>query len=131
MPDLDNGAVGDTPTAPGEFFAGHELGLAALEKVCDQVRATGPVEVRVSRSQVALRRRRGFAYLWLPGQYLEKPAADVVLTIALGRHVQSPRFKEVAHPSAAVWMHHLEVQALSDLDDEVGTWLREAAERAT
>ncbi len=126
-----NGAVGEAPTTPAEFFEGHELGQAAFEKVCDLLRDTGPFEVRVSKSQVALRCRRGFAFLWLPGQYLEKPTAPVVLTIALGRLVESARFKEVAHPSSAHWMHHLEIQTLSDLDDEVRTWLREAAERAT
>ena len=124
------GVVGQTPATPEEFFAGHELGLAALEKACEMVRSTLPVDVRVSKSQVALRRRRGFAYLWLPGQYLDKPTAEVVLTIALGRRVDSPRFKEVVHPSSKQWVHHLEIHALSDLDDEVGDWLREAAERA-
>lgn len=123
--------MGDTPTTPEQFFAGCELGLAAFEEICERVRASGPFEVRVSKSQVALRRRRGFAYLWLPGQYLARPTAEVVLTIALGRAVESARFKEVAHPNSAEWMHHLEIRALSDLDDEVGTWLREAAERAT
>ena len=131
LPSRHNGAVRNTPRTPEEFFAGHELGLAAFEKLSDSLRAIGPFEVRVSRSQVALRRRRGFAYLWLPGQYLKKPTAEVVLTIALGRAVESPRFKEVAHPSSAEWMHHLEIHALSDLDEEVETWLREAAERAT
>ena len=41
--------------------------------------------VQVSRSQVALRRRRGFGWLWLPGRYLARPGAEVVLTVALGR----------------------------------------------
>lgn len=126
-----NDAVGGTPAKPEEFFAGHGLGLAAFEKLSEGLRAFGPLEVRVSKGQVALRRRRGFAYLWLPGQYLKKPTAEVVLTIALGRLVESPRFKKVAHHGSADWMHHLEIHALSDLDDEVESWLREAAERAT
>jgi len=123
--------VDETPTTPAEFFAGHELGLATFERVSELVRPTGPFEVRVSKSEVAFRRRRGFAYLWLPRMYLKEPTAEVILTIALGRLDDSPRFKEVAHPSAAHWMHHLEVHSLDDLDDEVDTWLREAAERAT
>ncbi|MQA07525.1 MAG: hypothetical protein GEU98_03050 [Pseudonocardiaceae bacterium] len=90
----------------------------------------GPFEVRVSKSQVAFRRKRGFAYLWLPGQYLAKPAVDVVLSIALGRHDESERFKEVVHPAPAHWMHHLELRDAGDLDDEVAGWLREAADRA-
>lgn len=90
----------------------------------------GAFEVRVSRSQVAFRRKRGFAHLWLPGQYLTHPGAEVVLSIALGRRVDSPRFKEVAHPSRLHWMHHLELHATSELDDEVAGWLQDAFDRA-
>ena len=88
------------------------------------------VTLRVTRSQIAFRRRRGFAWLWLPGQYLRRPAADVVLSIGLGRHLDSPRWKEVAHPAPAHWIHHLEVRAASEIDGEVMEWLLEAAERA-
>ncbi len=90
----------------------------------------GPFEVRISKSQAAFRRKRGFAYLWMPAQYLRKPTAEVVLSIALGRLDGSTRFKEVVHPVPAHWMHHLEILNLSDLDDEVAAWLREAADRA-
>jgi hypothetical protein len=90
----------------------------------------GPVEIRTTRSQVAFGRARGFAYLWAPGQYVERPTADVVLTFALGRCDDSQRFKEVVHPSPKHWMHHLEVKRVEDVDDEVAGWLREAAERA-
>jgi hypothetical protein len=54
----------------------------------------------------------------------------VVLSIALGRHDPSPRWKEVVHPSPKQWMHHLEVRTVADLDDEVAAWLHEAATRA-
>ena len=54
------------------------------------------------------------------------PAVEVVLSLALGRLDPSPRWKQVAHPSPRIWMHHLEVRDLADLDDEVRAWLREA-----
>ena len=120
----------DGERTPEEFFAGHPFALAVHDRVLDIVQELGPVDVRVSRSQVALRLRRGFAYLWLPGQYLRHPGAEVVLSVSLGRHDDSPRWKEVAHPSPKHWIHHLEVRDLADLDDEVAGWLREAAERA-
>jgi hypothetical protein len=106
------------------------LALAAYERVREIVSAVEGVKVRASKSQVAFRRRRGFAWLWVPGRYLRRPAADVVLSLALTRHDPSPRFKEVVHPAPAHWMHHLEVRAIDELDDEVEGWLREAAERA-
>jgi hypothetical protein len=101
------------------------------EKVRSCLVDLGPVEVRTTKSQIAFRRRRGFAYLWLPGQYLKHPDAEVVLSIALGRHDGSERFKEVVHPVARHWMHHLELHGPDEIDDEVVAWLREAAERAS
>ena len=60
-----------------DFFADHPDGRAVAAAVAAVVADLGTHEVRVSRSQVAFRRRRGFAYLWRPGQYVrsEVPAA--------------------------------------------------------
>jgi Domain of unknown function (DUF5655) len=88
------------------------------------------VELRTTKSQVAFRRRRGFAYLWLPGRYLTRPGADVVLSVVLGRRDGSPRWKEVAHPAPSHWIHHLEVHRAAEIDDQVTGWLREASDRA-
>jgi hypothetical protein len=117
-------------STPAEYFAGSELGQEVFDRVRALLEPFDDVEVRTTRSQVAFRRRRGFAYLWRPGRYLRSTTAEVVLSVALGRHDPSPRWKEVVHPSARHWMHHLELHAVADLDDEVATWLHEAATRA-
>ncbi|HYN66191.1 MAG TPA: DUF5655 domain-containing protein [Ornithinibacter sp.] len=116
-------------TAEG-FFAGSELGLATLSRVRDVLATHPDVTERTTTSQVAFRRRTGFAFLWLPGRYLRHPAAEVVLSVGLPRRVDSSRFKEVAHPAGSTWIHHLEVHAVGDVDDEVAGWLREAADEA-
>jgi Domain of unknown function (DUF5655) len=115
---------------PEELLAGHSIALAVFERVRSVLQALGPLDIRTSKSQVAFRRSRGFAYLWLPGQHLARPAADVVLSFALGRHESSPRIKEVVHPSPRHWMHHLEIRDPREIDDQVVAWLKEAAERA-
>ena len=117
-------------TTPEEFFDGHPAAFAAFGAVCTLLDRMGPYEVRVSRSQVAFWRGHGFAYLWMPGRYLKRPTAEVVLSIALGRRHDSDRFKEVVQVSRTHWMHHLEIRDLGDLDGEVAGWLREAADRA-
>jgi hypothetical protein len=122
--------TGPEVEGPEGFLAGHPLALAVFERAHAALRAHGPLKVRTSKSQIAFRRRRGFAYLWLPGQYLRRPSAEVVLSIALGRHDPSARFKEVVQPSPRHWLHHLEVRDVSDIDAEVVAWLREAADRA-
>lgn len=117
-------------TAEG-FFADSLLGLAVLAQVRDDLAETfDDIEVRTSRSQVAFRRRRGFAVLWRPGQYLRNPGAEVVLSILLDRCDTSPRWKEVVHPAPCRWQHHLEVHVATDIDDEVRGWLHEAARAA-
>ena len=123
---------GDTPTTPSgasveAFFAGHPHALAVFRRILAVVESLGPFDLRVTKSQVAFRRKRGFAYVWMPGQYLRHPTAEVVLSIALDRPLTSTRFKEVAHPAPAQWMHHLEIHDVTDIDAEVGTWLRDAA----
>mgnify|MGYP001814650126 FL=1 len=115
---------------PKEYFAGRPLAETVFFRVRSVLEQLGPVDIRTTKSQVAFRRARGFAYLWLPGQYLASPSADVVLSFALGRYDPSPRFKEVAHPSPRHWMHHLEINDVDEVDDEVIGWLREAADRS-
>ena len=124
---------GGTPPAddpvrtPAELFEGFPVPLAVVDWVRSQV---ADCTVRTSRSQVAFRRRRGFAYVWRPGQHLHGKVAPAVLTVVLGRHDASPRWKEVAHPAPQHWVHHLEVRSPDDLGAEVAAWLREAWERA-
>ncbi len=118
------------PIDPEAFFRGHPMPLAVFERVRADIGRIGAATIRTGRSQVAFRRRRGFAYLWLPGRWLKNPAAEVVLSIALDRHDESPRWKQVAHPAPRVWMHHLEIQSTDEIDEEVEDWLRSAFEQA-
>ena len=114
---------------PEEFFAGSPTGLAVYRAVADVVSALGPAEVRVTKSQVAFRRRKGFAYVWRPDQYLRSDV-PAVLSIPLPAEIHSARFKEVAHPAPTVWMHHLELHGPAEVDDEVRGWLAAAYEQA-
>lgn len=115
---------------PDDLLDGHPVAAAVYRKVRSCLVDLGPFDVRTTKSQIAFRRKRGFAYLWLPGRYLKHPDAEVVLSIALGRHDRSARFKEVVHPSSRHWMHHLELHRADEIDDEVVGWLREGYERS-
>lgn len=111
------------------FFAGAPDGLRlyrAAERMAAQL---GPQEVRVGNSQVSFRRRRGYAYLWRPGMYVDS-TVPLVLSLALPRKLASPRFKQVVHPAPRTWMHHLELTDGTQLDAEVRGWMLEAYEAA-
>ncbi|NLG22668.1 MAG: hypothetical protein GX555_14700 [Actinomycetales bacterium] len=115
----------DEAATPEDLFQGFPEGLAMCRAVQEAVSTVGETTVRVTKSQIAFGRRRGFAYVWRPGQYVnsEVPA---VLSIALPREVKSERFKEVVHPSANVWMHHIELHDPAEVDDQIVEWLTEA-----
>jgi len=114
---------------PDDLFDGHPDALTLYREVSDAVATIGEADVQVTKSQIAFRRRRGFAYVWRPGQYV-KSDVPAVLSIALSHEVCSHRIKSVAHPSANVWMHHIELYTATQIDDEVRGWLAEAYEDA-
>lgn len=117
--------VNDADLSPEDLFHGFPEGLAICHRVQQAVSTIGATSVRVTKSQVAFRRRRGFAYVWRPGQYVDS-AVPAVLSIALSHEVISDRFKSVVHPSTNVWMHHIELRDVSQVDDEVRGWLADA-----
>lgn len=117
------------PRTVSEYFRWSPQGSAIHQAVTNLIATFGPVEERASKSQISFSRGRGFAYLWCPGQYV-RSQVPAVLSIALPREMQSPRFKQIAHPSPLVWMHHLELQDAGAIDSDVASWLREAYDSA-
>ncbi len=100
--------------------------MQLFEAVRLAIEDIGPVEVRLSKSQVSFRRRRPFAAVWMPGRYLRSKTAPLVLTIYLRRREPSPRWKEVVEPAPGRFTHHLELYSTTDIDEEVRHWLQEA-----
>ena len=82
-----------------DFFAGQEESRLIFEALRSAVDAVGQAELRVTKSQVAFRRRRAFAWAWMPGTYLRGRHAPLVLTISLRRRDSSTRWKEIVEPS--------------------------------
>jgi hypothetical protein len=109
-----------------EFFAGCEESKRIFEALHRAIGALGPAQLRVTKSQVAFRRRRAFAFAWMPGRYLRGKHAPLVLTLSLQRRDASSRWKEIVEPAPGRFTHHLELYSAADVDGEVSAWLREA-----
>ena len=109
-----------------EFFAGWDLPRHIFDALNQAIADLGPSELRVTKSQVAFRRRVGFAWAWVPGKYLRGDTAPLVLTLALRRRDGSPRWKEVVEPAKGRFTHHLELRSPDEIDAEVRAWLTEA-----
>lgn len=116
-------------STPEEFFADSAEGLNLYRAVAEAVEAVGEASVRVTKSQVAFRHRKGFAYLWRPAQYVRSDV-PAVLSLALPERLDSDRFKSVVHPAPSTWMHHLELRDPAEIDDEVRGWLTLAYDAA-
>lgn len=116
-------------STPEQFFTGSPTGLALYRVVADAISSIGPFDVRVTKSQIAFRRRKGFAFVWRPHEYVNSDV-PAVLSFGMPREVHSPRIKEVVHPAPRVWMHHIELRDPSQVDAEVRGWLAAAYENA-
>jgi hypothetical protein len=115
---------------PEDFFAGKSLPQALFTLVHRTLDAIGPSSIRITKSQIAFRRRRAFAWVWCPDQYLRGRTAPLVLSVSLPWRDGSPRWKEVVEPTAGRFMHHLELFDPAEIDGEVSTWLQHAWEGA-
>lgn len=115
-----------------EFFTQQDRSKQLFETLRGAVDAIGPIELRVTKSQIAFCRRvasghsKAFAWVWMPGKYLRGKAAPLVLTFVFRFKDSSSRWKEIVEPAPGRFTHHLELYAISDIDDQVHDWLREA-----
>ena len=114
-----------------EFFSGFDESRRVFDTLRAAIEAIGPTEMRVTKSQVAFRRDKAFAWAWVPDRYLRGRHAPLVLTMSFARRHDSRRWKEIIAPTPGRFTHHLELHTESDIDGEVRRWLQEAWEAAT
>lgn len=113
-----------------EYFNEAALPRRLFEAVAQEISRFGKVRVGVSKSQVAFRRRKNVAVVWMPGKYLKEPVAPLVLTLSFAEKDSSPRWKQVIQASTNSFTHHLELYRVEDIDTQVQAWLRSAWEAA-
>lgn len=113
-----------------EFFIDFSDSRPLFDELRRHIDGCCPSEMKVSKSQVVFRRKKAFAWAWMPGRYLRGKAAPLVLSVSLPQRDPSPRWKEVVQPAPGRFMHHLELSSLEDLDEQVIEWLRSAWDNA-
>jgi len=109
-----------------EFFSGFIGSRLVFDALAECIEKLGPVELRVTKSQVAFYRRKAFAWAWIPARYLPHATAPLVLSLSFRQRDPSPRWKEIVEPAAGRFMHHLELYSPDQLDAELQAWLQEA-----
>jgi hypothetical protein len=117
---------------PGEWtveglFSGRPGALALFQAVQRAIESIGPVTVEAMKTQVAFGAKTKFAWVWLPQLWTKKrPENSITLTFDAGRHIIHDRIVQAVEPRPGHWTHHVVIESESDLDEEVGEWLREA-----
>lgn len=113
-----------------EFFGEAKAARSLFDALSLEIAKLGRASVRVSKSQIAFRRKKNVAVAWMPGRYLQQPQAPLVLTLSFPRRDQSHRWKEITQVSPTRFTHHLELHSVKDIDTQVKGWLHAAWEAA-
>ncbi|MEX2160662.1 MAG: DUF5655 domain-containing protein [Anaerolineales bacterium] len=115
-----------------EYFVGFEDGKRLFIPLNKMIGKLGDAELRVTKSQIAFRRKKTFAWAWTPRRHLKgkRRIAPLVLSVGFRQREPSLRWKEIVEPYPGRFMHHLELWSPSDIDAEVLGWLRTAWELA-
>jgi predicted transport protein len=113
-----------------DSFEGRARSRRLYEAIARQIAAIGKTTIRVSKSQIAFRRRRNVAAVWIPGRYLAGETAPLVLTLSFPRPDSSSRWKEIVQIGPGRFTHHLELYKVSDVDEQVKIWLQAAWDAA-
>ena len=112
------------------FFEGRAESRRIYEAIARRIALIGKATIRVSKSQVAFRRRRNFAVVWVPGRYLAGDSAPLVLSLSFPHQDSSRRWKEIVPVGPGRFTHHLELFNASDIDAQVQGWLQSAWDAA-
>lgn len=122
------GSIGST-IAFLEYLEENPASLELLQHLRHALTTLGPTQELVTKSQVAFKSKKAFAWAWAPEQYLGR-GAPLVLTISLPYRDGSSRWKEIVEPSPGRFTHHLELHSTADIDDQVLQWLQTARQQA-
>jgi uncharacterized protein DUF5655 len=109
-----------------KFLAGKsKRAISLYEGFSKLVADCGPVKVAPAKTRIGFQVRMIFAAVnKLSERGLE---AHVVLR----RRMRSSRFSRVETMTPTCYVHHFKIELISELDDEVKSWLREAYEVGT
>ena len=112
------------------FFNQHMEALPLYEALEELVlKEIGNVRITVRKTQISFYNKHLFACVSFMGVRKKKdcPAAWIVVTLGLNRRLDSSRIEAVSEPYPNRWTHHLLLSDVKELDEELLSWLKEAA----
>lgn len=99
----------------------------AFEKrVLDEI---DEVNIKVQKTQISFYNKHMFAGVSFlrVRKRRECPDAYIVITFGTGYKVESPRIDVSVEPYPNRWTHHVLISEISEIDDELMGWVKEAS----
>ena len=114
------------------FFDGKSWALPLYHSLFDRMEQMFPeAAVKVQKSQISFYGRHLFAAVSLPLRRKKTwPEECLVVTFGLGARLDSSRIAVAVEPYPNRWTHHLLISEMSEIDDELMAWVKEAADFA-
>ena len=115
------------------FFGEHMDALPIYERLENAILTRIPdVKIKVAKTQITFANKRGFAFVsFNPCRKVkDRPAVWMTVTFGLGCRKGSSRIDVATEPYPGRWTHHVMVGSVDEIDEELLSWIQEAAEFA-
>lgn len=112
------------------FFHDHADALPLYEYLENMILAQIPdVKIKVSKTQISFSNKRGFAFVSFNPvrKAKDRPKIWMTVTFGLSYRKDSPRIDVATEPYPNRWTHHVMVSRPDEIDEELMSWIREAA----
>lgn len=96
------------------------------QKIFEEI---GDVNIKVQKTQISFSNKHNFAFVsFTPVRKAkERPKTYIVITFGLSYRKESPRIDVAVEPYPNRWTHHILIAEQEEIDDELMSWIREAA----
>ena len=112
------------------FFDKHMDVLLLYEYLETEIKRRVPdTKVKVSKSQITFANKHGYAFVsFNPCRKATlRPATWMTVSFGLAYRKESSRIDVAAEPYPNRWTHHVMVGSKDEIDDELLSWIEEAA----
>ena len=113
------------------FFDQKPHALSLYEAFAGRVRSEiGEVNVKVQKTQISFSNKHNFAFVsFLPVRKAkDRPSEYIVVSFGLAYKKESPRIDVATEPYPNRWTHHVLLSSPDEIDDELLSWIKEAAD---
>ncbi len=111
-----------------KYFDRHPEALELSQAVTDRITCEfQDVKMNVGKSQVSFSNKYLFAAISAPLRKVKgRPEVYIVVSFGLNRREDDPRIVEAVEPYPGRWTHHVIVESVQDIDEQLMEWIREA-----